>query len=251
VTALSCINQFDRISLVADGAYFEAEPGRTGIIGDIGSKLTIHPTARAAWGHRGGGGHADHIMGVLFQSATFDEIVEAVANAVWAAYELERVVNRSAPEGYHECDLTLAGWSESRGQVEAWKVSARGNNLTPAMTLQSVPWLSYAPDPTGGDPARNIFDIFPVRPDRITKDQWTATPTHELAGALIDAQRAYSLTDEHHTGDHVAGAFAEFVTIRETGVERHMLRRWPNDTIGHPVDLEGPVERFISGEAHG
>lgn len=227
MSAANIICQAERVTLVADAGYFALD----GTLNAIGSKIVVLPDESCAWVARGGEGAAGLVEEWFRELGSHDAIVAAAARVVRMAGMVERMRREGAASEYFECEISFIGRSAKRGRLEAFSVATSGAPDSLLPDLHPCNLLAVAPDPTDGD----FFTLASggMTLDDIDFDTWDALLYAEIAGRLIDAQRAFV---GGANGQPMVAGFAEIVTITTTTMRREQIRSWP-DAIGERVAL--------------
>jgi hypothetical protein len=224
MSAVSILNQGDRVSLVADGGCYDLE----GRLQSVGTKIVEIPQIRSAFGLRGVSEYIPWLAARFALVGSFAELLEMVPDSLATARVLSAAAYPEIPAHVHAAKLSLIGWVD--GAPAAYTVN------TDDMEICGVPYLNVGPTP-GGEGADVLALASPDRPIASEAD-WQACPTDAAALSIITAQRHWWVEDDgpgwDAFGGHVVGGFGEVLTIDANGSSRKRLCTWP-DPIGEKI----------------
>lgn len=242
MSAIITIRQPGCVHVLSDGAHFD---GRGAVIA-MRSKIYELPCCNAIVTGRGPAGAWKELIYLQLASAqSFDEALTALPDAARTAEAL------CAPEDgeidQYPFEITLAGWSDTSAQMEiALLCTAR----TPeSSTIASVAGEAYKPFALYPGPALRVAPA-PQSPweDVLGRSLTAIEDVNAIRPvsdgiAMMEAVRARQV---RHWGTWftMAAGFIELATVSRDGVERSILRRWP-DEIGKRPDEVTPLLGWV------
>lgn len=203
----------DRVTLYADGAFYDPD---TGVLTNIARKVWLLPGMQAAFSSRGFALHfpvfAMVVRDLGFKS--FDELVAGLDD-VWRAFDL--MVEGTTGE------ILIVGWSEKFGKPVALFRCTHGSNeaLDPGRTY--------------------VFDDGVVS-FGCSADLWAMPQDIDDAEAVRVFSLARKHIDDLHCGEsdqpfmgYSVGGRIDKVTVTADAVRLDHVHDWP-DVIGEPID---------------
>lgn len=216
MSACNIVKTNDAVHMFTDAASYYGD----GTLGAVSQKVSILAHLNCAISCRGPAGFLDgFVQAANAAYASFDEFVESFALAVGNVYAIDEELWAGCATG-PEVEVFLAGWSESRGQPEAYVVCSHDLH-GPAWTLLPLGPIAIAPyDEALAErlgrisPSENIIDI----------------------GVAIMEQQRLVRGQHAGTGPTVAGVggFCQLSTVTRDGIWTGVVKRWP-DQVGEPL----------------
>lgn len=232
MSAIILIHQDSAVHLVSDACSYDLAAKVT----RIESNIRELPRARAAYRVRGAiGGYLDVLHKLLSHATSIEQLLMIVGGIM---IELRKAALAHSAAGLPagnptDFELSIIGWSTEIGAPTAWVIATHET-----ATKWDLPgYQAYVPQRAPVILARpgvgNIHAVLERAPFTDIAEVWELDPA-ETALAIMEAQRAQSITEGPLVDAHVVGGFCEMVTIDATGVTRQTLRTWP-DRVGDMI----------------
>lgn len=204
MTALNLYRTGDAVHVFTDGGFYDDE---NGVLLDFGSKIYRLDPHKAVFALSGRVEDANSVAYALLRSP--------VRRAADLLADFDGIVDGAA-DPRHSFQSVIAGWDDETSAPFARLLVRFDSGETQGMDVNSVmtsPGVvaQFNPD----DPARSGL-------------------------AIMENQRRQRFKPEGRKGDrllYVVGGFCEHTRISQSGVERRILKTWP-DTIGQPIQPE-------------
>ncbi len=238
MSSIVAITQTNAVHLITDGASYDPD----GVVQAIGQKAEELPVSNCVYVVRGANYPRMPLSFLLWGQPSFDAIMDQLATIVERVLEMYNVLaDGKAPPVQQHFEVTVAGWSNER---QSWAVGI-ASTFQPCdpHDAQGVSYIDgYQPFvPFLAAPAYSlpVVDGAAVlgRTLETQEDIDSFDPVRD--GLLVhEAQRlVYG-----HVGDgrlqYLVGGFAELVSVSRDGINRRILREWP-DRVGELITPEG------------
>lgn len=218
MTALNVVIGTDSAHLISDGAAIDPASGR---LAHLIGKVTAHPHLAAAVGVRGSRMLASGINDAIASGASsYDELRSTIVPMLRQHLApIAPIWEKQFGPNIMNAEIVVVGWSESVGP-HAFVVATHSANADfglPAWRVVELPGAYFSPS------TESLATEFA----RIQMDF-----NDDTAAALVERQRSLKVTIPGTRGDrHVVGGFVQVTTIRESGIESRIVKRW-DDHIG-------------------
>jgi hypothetical protein len=231
-TNVLCLKQRREVRLTTDGAVYDMP---SGIVRGIGTK--VFPIAH--WPGVVTGRGTSIAVVVLGQELswrfdTFDDAVEGAESLLPGLVENYRI--RGAVE------LVIAGWSTRAQEPQAYVIETT-DDLPFGMTADELDAHEMRAGmilPPSFSLTRLDDDVHgPVlTADVAIANRWKGHDLEAPVGDIIQACRHTVECQRLLTQDglHLVGGFIEHTVITRDSVSQRILHRWPEDTIGRPIE---------------
>lgn len=225
MTAINIFRKKASVSMLVDGAGYDA----LGIYRQPVLKCIPIPHLRAAVATRGSEAATPLFASLLARFTSFDQALAEGAELIEDNFDDIQSVLKRSPEA--ECQIFLAGWSESKNAPESYVLTSFFN---PAQGLE--PWEFHPLEEASAAPLPSPSAIAAAGLAITSVERFNPV----IDGVkLMEAQRA---TRVHVTADErgdelcLVGAFAMLTTITAAGVEQRVIHRWA-DKIGERMNV--------------
>jgi hypothetical protein len=210
MTALNIVRQKNAVHLVMDGAAIDAD-------GRLVRKMlkTASPSKfRLAVGVTGTPNLLNLVVGALLAASSYDDFFTNAGQRI-----ADHVIPHEQFFGRRELMGTIGiiGWSERNG-AHAYLVAT--HNLIdwlPPYTPVEVPGMFYTPSDARLD--ADFADLNESFDDA-------------AAVALVTRQRSIIAPSVGNWSTPIVGCHVSLTSVRETGIETRILKRWRNDKVG-------------------
>jgi hypothetical protein len=230
LTAINILVQADSVHLVSDGASYGAE----GLLVSAGPKVFPLPHISAAIGTRGPAIALPLLAHFIGHGATsYDGLKADIADLLRSALaQIEEVLALCTMGARFE--VVIGGFSETTGP-DAYMIACDADGVVSSIT--EIPELGFMPSSIPELDDLVTFAAMQRQARTMLSQHCPDFPSsigefdpEEFGLRAIEIQRAAKFDDLCGVG-----AFAQITSVRASGIETKILRRWP-DQIGKPLN---------------